>query len=448
MWGYKVLGLPHSLSFLNHLPPSLSLPSPNHPLSSLMAEHNSSHNVSFKANINVVNVKEILARDRARAKHLLAGRQPHGPVAFHRAKKSSHCHKGAGGSSEGGSSVGQTIAVTDAAVTYTACVGVGQPATNYNLLIDTGSSNTWILGTSSKPYKPTSTSKDTRNKFEITYGLGSCSGTEYTDEVTLSPKLVIKDQPIGVADQANQMDGLDGILGIGPVDLTLNTMTPDSSNKDGILTVTDNLLKQKLISSECIGVSYVPTTSADAANGSLSFGGPDSSKYTGKLNYVPITKQAPASNYWGIEQSVSYGSDMIMNECAGIMDTGTTLVMIASDAFEEYRKQTGATMDQSLGLLTVTEEQYNNMQSMYFDIGGVKYEFTKNAQIFPRSMNASLGSPEDKICLIIADMGTLSGQGLDFINGFAFLQRFYSVYDVSNSQVGIATTEYTMATSN
>ncbi|KAJ6549508.1 aspartic peptidase domain-containing protein [Mycena sp. CBHHK59/15] len=376
-----------------------------------MAEHNSSHNVSFKANINV---KEILARDRARAKHLLAGRQPHGPVAFHRAKKSSHCHKGAGGSSEGGSSVGQTIAVTDAAVTYTACVGVGQPATNYNLLIDTGSSNTWILGTSSKPYKPTSTSK------EITYGLGSCSGTEYTDQVTLSPKLVIKDQPIGVADQANQMDGLDGILGIGPVDLTLNTMTPDSSNKDGILTVTDNLLKQKLISSE----------------------------YTGKLNYVPITKQAPASNYWGIEQSVSYGSDMIMNECAGIMDTGTTLVMIASDAFEEYRKQTGATMDQSLGLLTVTEEQYNNMQSMYFDIGGVKYEFTKNAQIFPRSMNASLGAPEDKICLIIADMGTLSGQGLDFINGFAFLQRFYSVYDVSNSQVGIATTEYTMATSN
>jgi hypothetical protein len=29
-------------------------------------------------------------------------------------------------------------------VTYTASVGVGSPATDYTLLIDTGSSNTWV----------------------------------------------------------------------------------------------------------------------------------------------------------------------------------------------------------------------------------------------------------------------------------------------------------------
>ena len=37
---------------------------------------------------------------------------------------------------------------------------------------------------------------------------------------------------------------------------------------------------------------------------------------------------------------------------------------------------------------------------------------------------------------------------LDFIDGFAFLERFYHVFDVTNSQVGFATTEFTDATTN
>lgn len=33
-------------------------------------------------------------------------------------------------------------------------------------------------------------------------------------------------------------------------------------------------------------------------------------------------------------------------------------------------------------------------------------------------------------------------------DGFAFLQRFYSVYDTGNAQVGLATTAFTDATTN
>ena len=68
--------------------------------------------------------------------------------------------------------------MTDAGVTYTASVGVGSPATQYTLLIDTGlcplravlsctsltscsagSSNTWVGA--DKSYRPTSSSKST-----------------------------------------------------------------------------------------------------------------------------------------------------------------------------------------------------------------------------------------------------------------------------------------------
>ena len=51
------------------------------------------------------------------------------------------------------------VPVTNGAVVYTASVGVGSPATTYDLIIDTGSSNTWIGA--GKSYVKTSTSVDT-----------------------------------------------------------------------------------------------------------------------------------------------------------------------------------------------------------------------------------------------------------------------------------------------
>lgn len=47
-------------------------------------------------------------------------------------------------------------------VTYTTSVGVGSPPTQYTLLIDTGSSNTWVGA--GKAYVKTSTSKSTGQK--------------------------------------------------------------------------------------------------------------------------------------------------------------------------------------------------------------------------------------------------------------------------------------------
>ncbi|KAJ6585322.1 acid protease [Mycena capillaripes] len=393
---------------------------------------NAIHPVVFKT--NVVNVEHMKHRDCARAKHLVAGHQPHGPDACHKAKKGHHHQSGCADPST-------SINVKDSAVTYLATVAIGSPATNCELLIDTGSSNTWCL---KPPFKETSTTKDTRQKFQIQYGSGSCSGTLCMDQVALGPKLVIKDQCIGVADQADQMDGIDGILGIGPAALTEGTTSDNAS----VPTVTDNCIKQGLIGNECIGIYYEPTTTTDAPNGYLSFGGPDSSKYTDNITYVPITKTSPACNYWGYDQSICYGGKEIMPMCAGIADTGTTLVMLPSDTFNAYKAATGATLDKATGLLCLTQDQYDCMQSMVFNIGGMQCELTKNAQIWPRSMNSTLGGQGDKIYSIFADMGPLQNDGLCFINGFTFLQRFYSVYDTTNSQLGFATTQHTMATTN
>lgn len=174
--------------------------------------------LAMRTNPNFGNAKELLAVERARVAKFQAGLSPHGPLAksdsnlrtfiaevqpFSAKKKHG---RGTGGTGTGADpdGSGTSIDVTNAAVTYTTQVGVGDPANDYTLLIDTGSSNTWVGA--GKKYVKTSTSKATNKSVQVSYGSGSFSGDEFTDTVTLAPELVITGQSIGVASEAQVID--------------------------------------------------------------------------------------------------------------------------------------------------------------------------------------------------------------------------------------------------
>lgn len=211
---------------------------------------------------------------------------------------------------------------------------------------------------------------------------------------------MIEKQSIGVASSSQGFQGVDGILGVGPVDLTENTV----SDVPQVPTVSDNLRSQGKISTEVLSISFNPTSSQTSANGELTFGGTDPSKYTGSITYTPITSTQPSAFYWGIDETISYGSQSVLSSTAGIVDTGTTLTLIATDAFNHYKAATGATLDSSTGLLSITNEQYSRLQSMFFTIGGTRFELTPNAQIWPRALNSYIGGTRDGIYLIVADV--------------------------------------------
>jgi len=330
--------------------------------------------------------------------------------------------------------------VSDVGQIYTALVGVG--GDNYTLIVDTGSSDTWVGAT--KPYVLGPDSQDTGSPIGVQYGSGSFLGEAFIDTVVLGDT-VIKKQIIGVANTSTGFIGYDGILGLGPDTLTPST-TPGG---DVIPTVTDNMASQGLINSTLVGVSFIPTTAdIDDQNGELHFGSADATKYTGDITFIPKTTTYPASAYWGIDQSITYGSSElpVLSRTAGMVDTGTTLIVIASDAFAAYQNATGADLDPVTGLLTI--DNVDNLGSMFFNIGNTKFEFTSNAQIWPRDLNSEIGGEEGKNYLVFADMGLPTGSGLDFVNGFTFLQRFYSIYDTTNNQVGFATTNHTMDETN
>ncbi|KAG9312015.1 acid protease [Chiua virens] len=369
--------------------------------------------LNFATKVNGTGTLNIVERDRARAQ---AFKQ-----AAHPGKRST------------------SFGVTNSVVTYTAQVGVGSPATDYTLLIDTGSSNTWVGA--SKAYK--NTGKNTGNSVSVSYGSGSFSGEEWTDTVTLAPGLVIKSQSIGVASSATGFSGVDGILGVGPVALTSGTVT----NTNTVPTVSDNLLSQKTIFEEVLGIYYVPASESTSA-GTLTFGGVDNSVITGSVHYTSLTTASPAGSYWGIDQSITYGGKTILSATAGIVDTGTTLILIASDAFQTYQSATGGTLDSTTGLLKISSSQYSALKPLSFHIGGQTFSLSANAQIWPRSLNTAIGGTSSSIYLVVGDIGGASGSGLDFINGYTFLERYYSIFDSTHGRIGFATTAYTKATTN
>ncbi|PFH52246.1 hypothetical protein AMATHDRAFT_46374 [Amanita thiersii Skay4041] len=382
--------------------------------------------LSLSRHLNVTSVHNLLRHDQARAKALktqalakIGQRQLHQDVVINEV-------------------------VDNQAVVYAASVGVGSPATTYSLLIDTGSSNTWVGA--GRAYVVTSTSVRTADSVSVTYGSGSFSGTEFIDTVSITSGLVIPQQSIGVASRSSGFDGFDGILGIGPVDLTLGTLSPDRNTL--IPTVTDNAFSRGVITANEIGISFEPTNSLESLNGELTWGGIDSSKFAGSLTFAPLTSTSPSNLFWGIDQSVRYGSTSILSRTAGIVDTGTTLILLASDAISRYQSLTGAVFDGATGLLRLTTTQFANLQSLFFNVNGVDLEVTPNAQIWPRNLNSAIGGSSSFVYLIVGDIGTPSGEGFDFINGYTFLERYYSVFDTANRRVGFAPTSFTTATTN
>ncbi|KAI0816930.1 aspartic peptidase A1 [Trametes gibbosa] len=327
---------------------------------------------------------------------------------------------------------------TSQVVSYVVKVLIGNPPTTYQLLVDTGSSNTWIgAGT---PYVPTSSSQPTGELVSVTYGSGYFIGTEYIDTIQLENGLIISNQSIGVADGAQGFEGIDGILGVGPAALT-RSLPLDP--KKIIPTVTDNAWRMGLLNSYELGISFTPSGELEQTNGELTFGGVDRTKYIGELAYVPLTKTYPASEFVGYDQSVSYGEETILATTAGILDTGTTLVLIASDAFKKYQALTGGVLDKKTGLLRITKAQYGNLKPLNFIIGGIAYPLVPDAQTWPRSLNTQIGGTEDDIYLVVTDLGDMSGTGVDFINGMCFLERYYAVYDIGNERIGLARTKHT-----
>ncbi|KAG2370077.1 family A1 protease [Suillus spraguei] len=325
----------------------------------------------------------------------------------------------------------------------TISVSIGMPPTFYVLNVDTGSSLTWV-GAGHRDVA-TDTGFDTEEPLEVNYKSAFFKGTLFHDTVTLPNMFTIDEMSIGVASESKGVPH-DGIFGIGPTRLSLGDLkdTPDKT----ISTITDSLFDQGIISQPLVSLCFQPSARGRNDDGVLTFGETNPALYVGDIAYTSITKTEGASNYWGIDQSITYGTAEISRRTAGIVDCGTTFIYLASDAYNMYWVATGANFDATTELLSITLERYGVLLDLDFHINGKTYSLTPNAQIWPRWLNYRLGGVDDGIYLVFKSLGTPTGHGNDFRLGYVFLQRFYSVFDTRESRVGFAETIYTRDISN
>ncbi|KZW01131.1 acid protease [Exidia glandulosa HHB12029] len=328
-----------------------------------------------------------------------------------------------------------SIPATNQVLLYTVEIGIGNPPTTYECIVDTGSGNTLIQ---KSVYKITQTSLRTGARVSVNGAIGQ----EFLDRVIIGTQ-VIPAQSLGVMNGTGT-DGLDCILGLGPTDLTSGTISTGGT----VPTVLDNLFQLGLIPIKEFGVFFSPTTGVSVTDGELTFGGIDANHTVGSLMFTPVTHVAPSSFFWGLDLSVAYGSSPFSPTLSGILDTSTTLILLPTDIFAAYKAAAGATLSQTVGLLQVSNAQFAAMKNFNFRIGGAIFSLTPNAQLFPRALNVDIGGSSGDNFLIIGDVGTPSGTGFDFVLGMAFSERFYSVYNAQNSSIGVAKTPLTGAITN
>jgi len=308
---------------------------------------------------------------------------------------------------------------------YFSTITLGSPPQEFKVILDTGSSNLWVPGSECgsiacylhEKYDASSSSSYKRNgsEFAIRYGSGSVSGYISQDTLRMGD-LTIKNQDFGEATSepglAFAFGRFDGILGLGYDSISVNHITPPFYN----------MIDQGLLDDPVFAFYLGDTDDSSVAT----FGGVDTSHYTGKMVKIPLRRKA----YWEVDlDAMTFGDETAEFEGTGaILDTGTSLIVLPTTIAELLNKEIGATKGFN-GQYTIDCDKRSSLPDMSFTLSG---------------FNFTIG-PEDYI--LEAQGSCISTfTGLDFppptgplaILGDAFLRKWYSVYDLGNNAVGLA----------
>ncbi|KAF7308806.1 Aspartic peptidase A1 [Mycena kentingensis (nom. inval.)] len=217
---------------------------------------------------------------------------------------------------------------------YYGSLAIGTPAVSFDVILDTGSADLWVAGSSCTQgcsgvptfdSSASSTFVNSSTDFEITYGSGAAAGVLATDTVQMAGFSVAR-QTFAVANQVTSgllNDPVSGLLGLAFQRIASSGATPfwetlaSGGSWDSALMAfhLTRFLNQSRASNEEFG-------------GSFTMGFVNESLYTGEIEYIDM----PTSNsYWilpitaltvnGNSVTVPSGSDSY-----AAIDTGTTLV--------------------------------------------------------------------------------------------------------------------------
>ncbi|PLW36041.1 hypothetical protein PCANC_16101 [Puccinia coronata f. sp. avenae] len=327
-------------------------------------------------------------------------------------------------------SLGLHIEAND--VGYFAEIQVGTPPSTFRLIADTGSADMWLhlsdcrnikdpsVGCNHPALNPeSSTFRRTESPFKITYGTGKVVGVLIEETVNMGGLILNNHAFGGVTRASDEFTGkkvpFDGLLG---------TAKSTLSNQK-VLTPIEALAKAGTLSGAFVG--YALGRVSDSENiGQITLGGIDQTKFSGNLTIFPNVNK---KGFWEGAMEVQVGGKTILTERTGILDTGTTLMVLpAGDAATVHSNIPGAVSDNKGGFRIPC----TNTVKVGLSFGGTVFEINPVDMTFQ-----PVGKNVKGLCMSGISVGTVGGP-TQWLVGDVFLKNVYFATDLTNDQMGLA----------
>lgn len=307
---------------------------------------------------------------------------------------------------------------------YFSQVNFGPNNKTFLLVIDTGSSDTWVPSSNCTAQacrnhetygsSDSSTLVFQGRTFSIRYGTGQVAGEVVRDDVSFAGfKVNIEFGLSNVVSSDFVNFPIDGIMGLG---------FPEASQQ-GASTIMDVLVHDKLINSKVFSVA-LSRASDGLKDGVIHFGAVDKSYYTGPMTYSKTTSEL---GYWEIAlddaaiDGVSYG----FKGRTAIIDTGTSLMLLPpDDAYNVHLIIDGARTDGESFAVPC-----NTNKTLDVTFSGVTYAIPPIDWIGEPTVAGG------KYCISHIISRTITGPKT-WLMGDVFLKNVYSTFDFDKSRIG------------
>lgn len=296
----------------------------------------------------------------------------------------------------------------------------------HQVILDTGSSNLWVnsekcMSEGCRAHhrfdqSKSSTFKSLDMAMSVKFGSGRIYGVLGKDTVAIGP-IRVKQQTFGLIEREEGsifMSGnFDGILGLS---------FPALSAAKGHNPLMDSIMKQRRLASNTFSFYYSDRVNEHSV---VTFGEPDSSRYVGKLIWVPVTRQL----YWEVAmRKMLVRGDAVgvcppEQPCRAVLDTGTSFMTGPSRDIKRLLSK--------LPRLHADCSNMNEFPNIAFDLGDFTFELEPSFYI--------RRSRSGRFCHIaFVALDVPAPRGPLWIFGDVFMRKFYTVYDRDQARLGFA----------
>jgi cathepsin D len=255
--------------------------------------------------------------------------------------------------------------------------------------------------------------------FAIEYGSGSLSGFLSTDTAQIG-SMTITQQTFAEATNepglSFQLAKFDGICGLAFQSISV----------DGVVPPFFQALKEGVIS-QPVFAFYLGKS--DGSTGELSIGGIDNSKFSGTMNWVPLSNET----YWEFAlDGMTMNGQSITAVRRAVADSGTSILAGPTSEVSAIANSLGATpVPLNPNEYTIDCSKVSTLPNLLVQINGQTYTLTGSDYVVEVSQMGQT------MCLF-GMTGIDIPSGPLWIMGDVFMRKFYTVFDAGNLQLGFA----------